>query len=211
MKDDQMTVAISEDVYEQMVDHARREAPQEACGILLGTNNQIDHYFPMTNINEGIDELLTLEGIDEQMLETNRERLSLHESDDRTVNINKASEECLAKLDGFDNEVAERIVYWRNRVGKFEEPEVHFKFHPQEYMEAQNQARQQGKDIIGIFHSHPHHDSRAYPSEDDRQMSHPGYIYFILNFQPDDVILRAFRIEDDEVVELEYRVEETVE
>ncbi len=142
MKDDQTTVAISEDVYEQMVDHARREAPLEACAMLLGTEGRIDEYRAMTNTDES---------------------------------------------------------------------EVHFQFDPKEQHEVMMEARESERDILGVFHSHPSPESEAYPSEEDLSWGWSQYVYFILNFQPDDVILRAFRIEDDEVVELEYRVEETVE
>ncbi len=43
---------------------------------------------------------------------------------------------------------------------------------------AQKQARAQGLDIIGFYHSHPDHPAR--PSEFDREHAWPGYSYIIV-------------------------------
>jgi proteasome lid subunit RPN8/RPN11 len=87
-----------------------------------------------------------------------------------------------------------------------DESEVHFTFDPEEQVEAQKHARDQGKDVVGVFHSHPDHDSEAYPSEEDQDMGHGGYIYFILNFQPDETIINAFEFVDDAVEERSFTV-----
>ena len=131
------TVEITRKVYEEMVDHARTEAPLEACAMLLGQDGVINQYRHMTNTDES---------------------------------------------------------------------EVHFQFDPKEQHEVMKEARDSEREILGVFHSHPSHESEAYPSEEDRSWGWPEYVYFILNFQPDEVILRAFELTEDEVTELEFEI-----
>lgn len=40
-------IKISKDIYEQMIGHAKKGFPNEACGILAGP----DKFFPMTNLD----------------------------------------------------------------------------------------------------------------------------------------------------------------
>ena len=49
---------------------------------------------------------------------------------------------------------------------------------PTEMIAAQKYARNQGWDIIGVYHSHP--DQKAVPSECDRQWAWPQYAYVIV-------------------------------
>lgn len=53
-----------------------------------------------------------------------------------------------------------------------------FELDPKSYMEADEWARSEGLEILGIYHSHPDHPSK--PSETDRQIASPfwGYIIF---------------------------------
>lgn len=50
---------------------------------------------------------------------------------------------------------------------------------PQVMLEAMRDARKQGLDLIGIYHSHPDHP--AVPSECDRRLAWPQYSYVILS------------------------------
>lgn len=56
-----------------------------------------------------------------------------------------------------------------------------FELDPKSYMEADEWARSEGLEILGIYHSHPDHPSK--PSETDRQIASPfwGYIIFSIN------------------------------
>ncbi len=66
---------------------------------------------------------------------------------------------------------------------------------PQALLEAQKQARSEGWDIIGTYHSHPDHP--AVPSECDRQWAWPQYSYMIVaveNGIPQDC--RSWRLDD---------------
>ena len=46
-------------------------------------------------------------------------------------------------------------------------------------MEAEKQARQQGRDILGTYHSHPDHPAR--PSDFDRDHAFPWWSYIIVS------------------------------
>ena len=45
-------IAIPKDVYDTMVEHAKKGYPNEACGILAGRPDAADAFFPMKNTDE---------------------------------------------------------------------------------------------------------------------------------------------------------------
>ena len=45
-------MVIPEKVYEQMIEHAKKGYPNEACGILAGTAEMITDFIPMKNADE---------------------------------------------------------------------------------------------------------------------------------------------------------------
>jgi proteasome lid subunit RPN8/RPN11 len=49
---------------------------------------------------------------------------------------------------------------------------------PEDFMRAERDARQQDREIVGIYHSHPDHPAR--PSDYDREHALPFYSYLIL-------------------------------
>jgi len=52
----------------------------------------------------------------------------------------------------------------------------------EDYREADEAARKQGLDVVGIYHSHPDHPAR--PSETDlEEATFPGYTYVIVSVQ----------------------------
>ena len=52
----------------------------------------------------------------------------------------------------------------------------------EDYREADEAAREQGLDVVGIYHSHPDHPAR--PSETDlEEATFPGYTYVIVSVQ----------------------------
>lgn len=55
----------------------------------------------------------------------------------------------------------------------------HYQIKPQDLLRVEKQARQQGVDVIGIFHSHP--DSAAYFSSADIENSCPWYSFVVLS------------------------------
>ncbi|NJN32360.1 MAG: M67 family metallopeptidase [Synechococcales cyanobacterium RM1_1_8] len=60
-------------------------------------------------------------------------------------------------------------------------PQDRFAIDPRDLLKAQKEARAQGWQIIGIYHSHPDHP--AVPSERDRQSAWPDYSYLILSVE----------------------------
>ena len=73
----------------------------------------------------------------------------------------------------------------------------HFSMDPKEQFAALKDARANGVEIIGNFHSHPESPSR--PSEEDKRLAYdPNIEYLILSLQKaDDPVLKAFGIDKD--------------
>lgn len=78
----------------------------------------------------------------------------------------------------------------------------HFSMDPQEQLAALKDARANGFQIIGNFHSHPESPSR--PSEEDKRLAYDSTIeYLILSLQKrEEPILKAFGIDKDKKVTL---------
>ncbi len=75
------------------------------------------------------------------------------------------------------------------------------------YLKIEKCAEKNGKDVVGIFHSHP--DAAAVPSEMDKQYMIPGLNYFISSVDCTGMKqLKAYtrKATDGEVIELEYKV-----
>lgn len=67
---------------------------------------------------------------------------------------------------------------------------------PKEYLSVEKQARADGQDIIGIYHSHP--DVEAKPSEYDKEHAWPGYTYVIVSVKKGKVDhVRAWTLRED--------------
>jgi len=81
---------------------------------------------------------------------------------------------------------------------------------PQVVMAATKEARSQGLDVVGFYHSHPDHP--AEPSDFDREHAWPGLTYLIVSVREGrPVDLRAWRLTDDRERFEEERVEEPSE
>lgn len=83
----------------------------------------------------------------------------------------------------------------------------HFSMDPKEQFVALKDARANGVNIIGNFHSHPESPSR--PSEEDKRLAYDSSIeYLILSLQDrENPVLKAFGIDKDKNVtihEIEY-------
>jgi proteasome lid subunit RPN8/RPN11 len=59
--------------------------------------------------------------------------------------------------------------------------EDRYEIRPQDLLQADRDARKQGYDLIGIFHSHP--DCAAYFSKTDLENSCPWYSFVVLSIQ----------------------------
>ncbi|MBD2079155.1 Mov34/MPN/PAD-1 family protein [Leptolyngbya sp. FACHB-17] len=73
---------------------------------------------------------------------------------------------------------------------------------PEEMLAAMKEARSQGLDIIGIYHSHP--DQPAVPSECDRAAAWSAYSYAIVSVsEGKSVDLRCWSLDDQQVFQPE--------
>ncbi|MCI0347444.1 MAG: M67 family metallopeptidase [Chloroflexi bacterium] len=69
-------------------------------------------------------------------------------------------------------------------------------------IKAMRDAESRGEHLVGVFHSHTHTD--AYPSETDvRQAMEPAWIYVIVSLKDGDPVLRAFRIRNEQIAEVQ--------
>ena len=45
-------ISIPKKLYEEMMEFAKKGFPNEACGILAGSQQSITHFYPMRNMDE---------------------------------------------------------------------------------------------------------------------------------------------------------------
>lgn len=79
--------------------------------------------------------------------------------------------------DGSIRRVVDRLMPLTNSFEK-EEQYHRFRLDPKEYIAAEKAAGDEGKLLLGFYHSHPDHPAR--PSEYDRQHAWPFYSYVIV-------------------------------
>jgi proteasome lid subunit RPN8/RPN11 len=78
----------------------------------------------------------------------------------------------------------------------------HFSFDPAEQFQVLRSARNEGLEIIANYHSHPSTPSR--PSDEDIRLAYdPNILYFILSLAEDTPVLKAFKIENGQVSQVE--------
>lgn len=72
-----------------------------------------------------------------------------------------------------------------------------YELDPKDFLAADALARDEGMELIGVWHSHPDHP--ALPSETDRAAAWPGWSYVILSVTQDGVAdLRSWRLDGEE-------------
>lgn len=105
--------------------------------------------------------------------------------------------ECCGFLIGESDEDIKKIDEIRQQENERDESrETRYLIHPEEFMAAERYARKQGKEMLGIYHSHPDHPSR--PSNYDREHAWPWYAYLILSVQDGEAAtLQAWQLTDD--------------
>jgi len=84
---------------------------------------------------------------------------------------------------------------------------VHYRMEPKEQLQAMIDIDDRGWELAAIYHSHTH--TRAYPSGTDiRLAAYPDTLYLILSLAGSEPDLRAFRIVDEKVTEVELQIED---
>jgi [CysO sulfur-carrier protein]-S-L-cysteine hydrolase len=73
-------------------------------------------------------------------------------------------------------------------------------------IKAMRDAESRGEELVGVFHSHTHTD--AYPSDTDvRQALEPGWVYVLVSLKHGEPALRAYRIRDGDIAEVQVVLE----
>jgi proteasome lid subunit RPN8/RPN11 len=85
---------------------------------------------------------------------------------------------------------------------------ISFFMEPQEQISVFKDIRGKGRELVGVFHSHPH--SQAYPSAKDVSMAYyPEALYVILSLEKEEhPHMRAFSIVEGEIKEAEVKYSE---
>jgi [CysO sulfur-carrier protein]-S-L-cysteine hydrolase len=140
----------------------------------------------------------------------NRDKVAETQSNTRTVRVSEAvwlaiedhalrsrPSECCGLLSGANGLITD-IHPLHNLADK---PETRYFATPEELFAAMKRIREADQALLGIYHSHPR--TQAYPSASDVEMAfYPEALYFIISLEP-RVELRAFRIEDSIIEDVE--------
>ena len=76
---------------------------------------------------------------------------------------------------------------------------------PRDLLRAMREADARGDELVGVWHSHTHTD--AYPSPTDvRQAVDPAWLYLLVSLRHGEPALRAYRIRDGVIAEVDVTV-----
>ena len=110
---------------------------------------------------------------------------------------NELPNETCGLLAGTETEVVKRFAM----TNTDHSPE-HFSFDPAEQFQVLRAARSEGLQVIANFHSHPETPSR--PSVEDIRLAYdPNILYFIVSLATEIPVIKAFRIQEGKVSEVE--------
>jgi proteasome lid subunit RPN8/RPN11 len=110
---------------------------------------------------------------------------------------------CL-RADG--SRVVENIIPINN-AREAEEQYHRFKIEAEDLMRAEKEARAQGREVLGFYHSHPDHPAR--PSGYDRNNAFPFYSYIIVSIEQSKAVeLTSWRLAEDRKEFLEEAIQE---
>ncbi len=102
--------------------------------------------------------------------------------------------ECCGLLGG--RECFVNSVYQLKNVAA--NPLIEYEAATEELFRAQKQMRERGEDLIGIYHSHPR-SKEPFPSQTDIKLAfYSDAIYFIVGFDKETPVLRAFKIYENQ-------------
>lgn len=73
-----------------------------------------------------------------------------------------------------------------------EQPDTHYRIDPADHFAALRQARTEGADVVGAYHSHPR--SAAQPSERDVAEAFPDFIHVLVGPVAEAAEVRAWRL-----------------
>ena len=88
---------------------------------------------------------------------------------------------CGAMLGRVDGEAKEVLVAMKLENSSAGSQAARYELRPADLLAADKEARRQGMDLVGIYHSHP--DCDAYFSKTDLENSCPWYSFIVLSIQ----------------------------
>ncbi len=105
--------------------------------------------------------------------------------------------ECCGALLGRDAGEHREVLYLLPLLNRREDsPNNRYSITPEDFLKAQEMAREQGVELIGWYHSHPDHP--ALPSEFDREHAWPWYSYVIVSVERGEPkTIASWRLSDD--------------
>lgn len=105
--------------------------------------------------------------------------------------------ECCGALLGRDSGEHREALYLLPLLNRREDfPQNRFSITPEDFLKAQEMAREYGVELIGWYHSHPDHP--ALPSEFDREHAWPWYSYVIVSVERGEAkTIASWRLSDD--------------
>ena len=76
----------------------------------------------------------------------------------------------------------------------------------EQHFRAMRDAQTRDEELIGVWHSHTHTD--AYPSDTDvNEAREPTWIYVIVSLKQPEPVMRAYRIRDGKILEVDVEVD----
>jgi [CysO sulfur-carrier protein]-S-L-cysteine hydrolase len=72
---------------------------------------------------------------------------------------------------------------------------------------AMRAAEERGEELVGCWHSHTHTDPYPSPTDVAQAKWYPDWIYVLVSLKYDAPVLRAYRIVDEEVIEIPIALE----
>jgi proteasome lid subunit RPN8/RPN11 len=101
-----------------------------------------------------------------------------------------------------------RVVQKVYTMTNIEKSGVSYMMEPKEQFTVMKEMREQGFEMVAIYHSHPYSD--AYPSPKDINLAfYEDSLYVILSLIYKEPIIKAFEIKDKEVKEVEILILKT--
>lgn len=105
-------------------------------------------------------------------------------------------------LAGKDN-LINKIFELENK--ELESPKTRYALDPVQQFAVLKKIHTSDKQLLGIYHSHPA--SPAYPSATDVKLAfYPEAAYFICSLATVKPVLKAFRIENEKITEIKFRI-----
>jgi len=104
--------------------------------------------------------------------------------------------ECCGLLLGTSGDIVASV-----RARNLADSSTRFLIDPKSHIEARRAARNQGMEVVGFYHSHPH--SQAYPSATDlAEANYPECVHLIVGFVDSNAEIRIFSYAGGHATEL---------